>query len=190
MFRQIKVLVDRLLFSKKPAEIEEDEVVDTAWALAKHNEEFLLIETCSGYRMIKADPRGKQLYFPPDVDHQVLGLALLEVLSASRIIHPLKRSEEDLELFDWKKNEVRYKAWIESVKEKYRYKTNKAMFKNMASCHITRRQGTIEIVPTFHDRLQSWSGTGIEKSDHVIIPSDSDPAAIGAALKLAFSRCI
>lgn len=60
-------------------------------------------------------------------------------------------------------------------------------FKKLHSCTLERRNGLITISPAMHDKAESWSGLGREHD--VVIPEDSPPAATGAALKLAFSRC-
>ncbi|WP_338052467.1 contact-dependent growth inhibition system immunity protein [Stutzerimonas marianensis] len=43
--------------------------------------------------------------------------------------------------------------------------------------------------PSHHEKLEAWSGKGLSESDYVIIPSGSSPSDVGAALRLAFSRC-
>ncbi|MBP9693427.1 MAG: CdiI family contact-dependent growth inhibition immunity protein [Alphaproteobacteria bacterium] len=59
----------------------------------------------------------------------------------------------------------------------------------MKSCGINLDQGLITIRPSHHEKLEAWSGEGIDKRDYVNIPHDSEPSQIGAALRLAFSRC-
>ena len=48
----------------------------------------------------------------------------------------------------------------------------------------------ITISPSRHEKLEVWSETGINESDHVLLPVGSAPEEIGAGLKLALSRCI
>ncbi|NDL44379.1 contact-dependent growth inhibition system immunity protein, partial [Photorhabdus laumondii] len=43
--------------------------------------------------------------------------------------------------------------------------------------------------PSSHEKLEGWSGDGISVADYVVIPADSSPEEVGAALRLAFSRC-
>jgi len=34
-----------------------------------------------------------------------------------------------------------------------------------------------------------WTGMGIDESDYIVLPSDSNAEEIGQALRLGFSRC-
>lgn len=59
----------------------------------------------------------------------------------------------------------------------------------MKSCDIEEREGMITIGPNNHEKLEAWGrekGDGIED---VVIAASSSHAEIGAALRLAFSRC-
>ena len=69
--------------------------------------------------------------------------------------------------------------------EKYGYKTKRSMFKNMKSVSIQRKENQIIFGPSHHEKLEVWGRT---KGD-IIIPANSSPAEVGAALRLAFSRC-
>ena len=73
--------------------------------------------------------------------------------------------------------------------ERYGYKTKRALFKDMKKCSIESNRGQITIRPSYHEKLEAWSGKGVSESDYVIIPSGSSPSDVGAALRLAFSRC-
>ncbi|WP_455816397.1 contact-dependent growth inhibition system immunity protein [Pseudomonas cerasi] len=59
----------------------------------------------------------------------------------------------------------------------------------MKSCGIQCCEGVITIRPSFHEKAEAWSGRAIEKSDYVVLAANSPEADIGAALRLAFSRC-
>ncbi len=59
----------------------------------------------------------------------------------------------------------------------------------MKNCDIECGDGFITIGPTHHEKLEAWSGDGISEADYVVIPADSPLSKIGAALRLAFSRC-
>ncbi|EPS9462270.1 CDI system immunity protein CdiI-o11, partial [Escherichia coli] len=43
--------------------------------------------------------------------------------------------------------------------------------------------------PSFHEKLEAWSGNRINESDYVVLPADSSPTEIGSGLRLALSRC-
>ncbi|MCT7051686.1 contact-dependent growth inhibition system immunity protein, partial [Salmonella enterica] len=47
----------------------------------------------------------------------------------------------------------------------------------------------ITIRPSFHEKLEAWSGDRISETDNVVLAVDSTPAEIGAGLRLALSRC-
>ena len=161
------------------------EVRKTAWAEAKNNGEFICVETYSGYRSSTRDPQGKQHLLCPSVGDQELGAAVLDSLAHSRFVPP----QEDIALFDSDLVSKRYLEWVNNLMTIYGYKTKRALFKNMKNCNITCRDGLITMGPSHHEQLEAWSGDGISKEDYVVIPSDSPPADVGAALRLAFSRC-
>jgi len=111
-------------------------------------------------------------------------------LALSRFLPPEERSEEDLALFDRDAVSERYLEWVRSLMTTYGYKTKRELFKDMKNCSIECRNGTIIIGPSCHDRLEGWSGDGIRQEDHVVIRADGPVADVGAALRLAFARCI
>jgi hypothetical protein len=147
---------------------------------AKFNREFFCIETYAHHRAQFRDPEGSQHFLPQDATDEALGAAVLDALAHSRFI-PVE------ELHKWPSwNKPRYDAWVRQLMEHGGYKTKRALFKNMADCGIQRRGGEITISPSSHDKLEGWGGMpGAE----VIIPATSSAQEIGAALRLAFSRC-
>jgi len=163
-----------------------DDVKPMQWASAKANLQFICVTAYSGYRSSAADSAAAQHVLPPDADHEALGAAVLDALDHSRF---LTLDEIDV-FFDYRLVAQRYHAWVRSLMERFGYKTKKAMFTGMNSCAIERRDGRIVISPSNHEKLEAWSGGGIAPEDHVSIPADSLPAAVGAALRLALSRCI
>jgi hypothetical protein len=162
------------------------------------NQEFILVETYSGYRGgTHCDFRGVKHYLAPTAMDRELGLAILDCLSRSRWVLAAPREgftfppevEFDPELFDYKGNMRLYAEWIDEAKARYAYKTKKALFKDMKSCGIKSRNGVITIRPSHHDKLEGWSGNGISQEDYVVLPASSPSEKIGEALRLAFSRC-
>jgi hypothetical protein len=59
----------------------------------------------------------------------------------------------------------------------------------MKSCSVESKLGLLTIKPSYHEKLEAWSGDGIAKSDYVVLPADSPPEEIGVAIRLALSRC-
>ncbi|MNE50988.1 hypothetical protein D3C80_1455890 [compost metagenome] len=73
--------------------------------------------------------------------------------------------------------------------EKYGYRTKRALFKNMKKAGIHLVNDVITIRPSFHEKLEAWSGNRINESDYVVLTAGSSPTDIGAGLRLALSRC-
>lgn len=161
------------------------EVIRSAWSNAKINEDFICIDTYSGYRSSHRDSKGKQYLIMTDVSDEILGAALLETLACSRFVLP----QDDIALYDHKQGLERYGEWVKALMDRYHYKTKRALFKNMKNCSIKKQGELITISPSHHEKLEAW---GREKNDgieDVVISADSSSAEIGAALRLAFSRC-
>ena len=170
-----------------------NEITRGYWARAMCNGDFICVETESGYRSTRRDPKGAQYLHALDVDDEHLGLSVADAIGRSRWVLGAPREgsadpsdvEYDSEFYDHKKLRERYLAWIENLMQHYGYKTKKALFKDMKHCSIERKLGTLTISPSHHEKLEAWSGTG----EAVVIPDTSTPAEIGAALRLALSRC-
>ncbi|MEW9809143.1 MAG: contact-dependent growth inhibition system immunity protein [Candidatus Symbiodolus clandestinus] len=160
-------------------------VENKACAEVYKNNEFVSIETYSGYGSSRADPKGKEYRLPVDADDRTLGDAVLDTLQYSRIVHP----KEDPELFSNQKMMERYQQWVAELMAAYGYKSRRALFKEMHSCSIEKIQGSITIFPRWHEKLEGWSISASKGPFPIIIPDSSNPEEIGAALKLAFSRC-
>jgi hypothetical protein len=155
-------------------------------AAAKSNTDFMCIETYSCYRESARDPQGAQHLLPPEASDEELGAALLDALARSRF---LTLAEADT-FFFWKRIKDSYDAWVKYLMDRHGYKTKRALFKNMKNCRIESQEGKITIRPTNHEKLEGWTGDGLNEEDYVVIPADSLATEVGAALRLAFSRCI
>lgn len=154
-------------------------------ASAYCNGDFILLETKSGYRSVKTDPEAPRRMLAMDAEAVVIGRAVLDTLQRSRQIDP---SDIDV-FFDPTTTSVEYDRRNEELMERFGYKSKKALFKNMASVSICRDGGQILLSPLKHDDLEGWGrkkGDGIED---VLVAADVAPAELGAALRLAFSRC-
>jgi hypothetical protein len=171
------------------------EITRGRWAAAYSNGDFLVIETYSGYRGGHcADYKGKQNFLAPDAEDTQMGDAVLDALAHSRLVLPAPREglnfpaevEFDSDLYDYKKNIERYAAWTKTLMDRYGYKTKRVLFKNMLSCNISVENGMMKIRPMRQIKQEQWHGLGANDVD---IPADSSPTEIGAALRLAFSRC-
>ncbi|AKP34329.1 contact-dependent growth inhibition system immunity protein [Yersinia aleksiciae] len=156
------------------------------WASVYSTKEFLSVETDSGFGRVRRDPLFPPYLLQPDADDQTIGNIILKALLDSRTLTSL---EERVAFFDLEKGKEQYAAWIAMLMERYGYKTKKSLFKDMKNCSIHCVNDLIMISPTHHEKLEAWSGKGIKESDHVAISANSLPAEIGAALRLAISRC-
>ena len=162
------------------------QVTQKKWAGVYHNDEFMLVETRSGYRGGLPDPEGVRFLLSPESKNHDLGHAVLEALSASRFLHP----GEFPDFFDIRGRVVpQYEAWVSSFMAKYGYKNRRAMFKNMKKIDVESSNGLIVISPSHHEKLEAWSDKGITKDDSVVIAEMSNPEEVGVALEIALSRC-
>ncbi|NRN29611.1 contact-dependent growth inhibition system immunity protein [Photorhabdus heterorhabditis] len=152
---------------------------------AKFNGDFYSIQTHSGNGLLGVDPLGSKHLLQPFVSDQELGNAVFDALSKSRVI-PI---DECGDYFDHDVNDKQYKNWITEMMGSYDYRSKRQLFKKMLSCGICMLDGQITIRPSRHEKLEGWSEDGISESDYVVIPADSSPEEVGAALRLAFSRC-
>lgn len=162
------------------------DVMQSAWAEAFANPDFICIETYSGYRSSCRDQKGKQFLLPTDATDLALGSAAQDALACSRFVTPL----EDPTLFDYQINDANYENWALNLMSVYKYQNKRDLFKKMSNCSLVSRGGSIVIRPTNHDRLEGWSADGISEKDHLILNAEADPQLIGSSLRMAFARCI
>ena len=154
-------------------------------ARAHGTSRFICIETESEGL---ADPKGKQHLLPPDASEEAIGLAVLDALAHSRQISWL-----ELETLMWGRRgtgKERYEKWAADLQQRYGYKSRATLFKNMNFVGIKHQNGTITFTPMMHIKLQAWQGGRNEGIEDVVISFESLSQQIGAALKLAFSRCV
>jgi len=154
-------------------------------ARAYCNAKFVGVETFSGYYGSMRDPKGILRLLPPDSSDEELGSALFDALSKSRIA----KYEDAPDLYLSRDEMAALNAaWIQNLMQIYGYPTKRALFKQMKSCSIERRKaGLLTIAPTEQVGLGGWNGL---PGEAVTLPADSSADAAGAALRLAFSRCI
>lgn len=173
-------------------------VTKANWVRVYSNSDFICVKTVSGYRSgTHIDPKGKEFLLPTTVSDYELGCSVLEALESSRFVLPAPQVgsvysteiEFDLTLYDHKLVSDRYIEWVKRIMMEYGYKTKPAMFKKMKNCSISKNGENITIQPSHHEKLELWSGAGINVEDRVIIASNSTPEIVGAGLRIAFERC-
>lgn len=177
-----------------------NDVIKMQWANIEANEKFFCIETCSGYAGASMrDTKGKRHLLSHDADDSQLGEALIDALAHSRFVLPERRTdvwthpeaEYDAELYDHRSSQKaeQYKAWIKELLVRYGYKSQRAMFRKMNNCRATQYGSKIHIAPSHHETSGGWSGDGFTEADTVVVSENSSTTEIGAAIRLALSRC-
>lgn len=155
-------------------------------AVARKNCDFIYIETCSGYYWTsKPDPRGKQQLLSPDASDEALGIAVVNALLCSRFLPP----KEHKEFYDPHANKPVYEQWVKAMMRRFGYKTRRALFSDMDRCGIKCAERRITFEPSCHVKLEIWERRKSDGFEDVVVAADSSPGIIGAALRLAFSRC-
>lgn len=156
------------------------------WASVFSTDTFLCIDTYSGLGMTGRDSVFPSIILTPDADGISVGESILKALSDSR---SLTNRDERAIFFDLEANKEKYNSWVTMLMERFGYKSKRSLFENMKKCGIHCVNGVITISPTRHEKLEGWGRTKGDGIEDVVLPVDSDPAEIGAGLRLALSRC-
>ncbi|MDX7988701.1 DUF1436 family protein [Xenorhabdus sp. 12] len=149
------------------------------------NGDFYYVKTWSGYHFLVVDHEAEVLYLPKDANDKILGDAVRQALSHSRIVDPYK----DIDFFHRDMIEARYKNWIAEAMEKGGYKTKRALFKKMNLCHVKQLDGKLTITPEAHEKLETWGGKGMSADCNITLPDNVTDEELGQAIKEAFTRC-
>jgi len=153
------------------------------WADINRTERIISIEPLSGQGIVQREDEGYVIYLAPDADDEAMGRALLEALDKSRFIWP----RDEPQFFEWPRYVQLYQNWQKDFMRRYGYKTKREAYKNMDWCRIRRSEGKISIQP--HDRVKPEQWEWLPADRNVVIPATTDAKAVGAALRLALSRC-
>jgi hypothetical protein len=156
------------------------------WATACATNEFISINTCSGYRRSARDPQGILVFYEVSVRDEELGEGLLQALAASRFLSLTEVGS----FFEPKAIERNYEDRVARSMQRYGYKTRRELFKGMKHCMIARVDGVVTIKPSKHEKLEAWSGTGIGETAHEHVGANASPVDVGAALRRCFAKCI
>jgi len=164
------------------------EPVHKKWASVYFNGDFYIASSSSGYRSCVRDPLGFEGHLAPTATDEELGKVLLEAVAQSRFLRPEQREEFD-QLFNPMRIAASYETWVDSLLERYKYKTKRDLFRNMALCNITVIANEVEIFPMRHEKLESWAGLKGEGIEGIVLPLGSSHELLGKALRIAFDRC-
>jgi hypothetical protein len=124
----------------------------------------------------------KQINFDFNISLNAISEGLFAVLSHSRTI-----SSSDPESANFPKRFAGYTDWLKGIMRKYGYKSEIAIYKNMQSCSAILKDASITISPSNHCSTKGWDG--MDKKFATVIPCDSSPEVIGAAVKYSIARC-
>ena len=152
-------------------------------ALVLANAEFICVESESGFGTVRVGSLESCFYLDPDADDVALGHALLAGLAESHAM-PTPQLLESLMSFDRS-----YKAWVDRMMERFGYRNRRAMFKSMRACWIFSWPDCFEVRPMRKFKRESWNRRIEEGVDGIRLEKTASPAALGAALRLAFERC-
>ena len=161
-----------------------NDVPFTQWAVINQTEKFTVTLQLSGYRRHLYEDQTHPIYLDPNPTEETLGSALLESLNISRFVDPWKEGD----FFSADRIVASDKAWHAEFMKRFRYKTLREAYKNMLYCLAQRSEGRIAIRPHRRgDKPRFWWDLPPEQT--VVIPATDDPGILGAAAKLALSRC-
>jgi hypothetical protein len=155
------------------------------WAVVVQTEKATVVCALSGYRRHVFEDEPRSTYLGPNPTEEDLGRAFLESLNTSRFVDP---RNFDNDFFDWRRIAAADKRWHQEFMKHVGYKTLRQAYENMIQCIAKRTEGMISIKPFLRDRQpRYWIDLPPEKT--VVILATDDHALLGAALKLALSRC-
>lgn len=117
-----------------------------------------------------------------DADDVSMGSAVLSALAASRFLSPSEAA-----IFIRAEMNSRWSGWVSKMLLATGLRTERALFKSMALCEISMKEGLVSFSPTAKRRGTAWEGIGSEQ--RVQVPIAAGPLAMASALREAFSRC-
>ncbi|WP_339109752.1 contact-dependent growth inhibition system immunity protein [Thioclava sp. GXIMD4216] len=170
------------------------------WARIMQNQDFYFIKTRSGLRSgTFGDPKGNEHIFEVATDDAALGVALRDSLSASRVVAQSLAPDgmtwptfvEIAPEFKSSSRAAYYHDWVARIMAYGRYKTKRKMFAAMRMCSVEldMDKAEIEIAPKNHVKLEAWDLGKLTEADKVRISAQVSDAELGAAMRLALSRC-
>lgn len=153
-------------------------------ASVSYNGDVYSILALSGNGVLINDYESYCDFLKNDCSDFDLGMKVANALHNIKVVEP-----DNFCFFDRDRVSLCYKSWIADLMKAFNYKTKRALFKKMHLCNIRKINGSITIEPMLHEKIETWSGDGISESDYVIITDSLSFEEIGAAIRLAFSRC-
>jgi len=146
---------------------------------------FYKVVTESGSGVLYADPDCEVFLLDHNEDDTAIGSAILAALTKSRFV----TDEELRSVFKSRMQEIEEKA-DQSARlriKRYAYKSRTQMNKETKYVNVRLSEGQITFMPNY--TRGSGIYDGLSKDQHVVIPGYCTPSEIGAAFRLALSRC-
>jgi hypothetical protein len=143
---------------------------------------FISVEPLSGVPgLMYQEEEPYRIYLDPDATNELIGCTLLTALDKSRFV-----DNTEPEFFDPDRATRVYENWEKDVMQRYDFKSKRDAYESLDWCEGQLFDGKIEIEP--HRRgSPGWRSLPPEKT--VVIPATDDAEAVGAAVRLALSRC-
>lgn len=136
------------------------------------------------YRMSVPDPKGMDVFLPPDLADAELGRQVRAALAASRFIGP-DHPERD-SIVDGLHTDERARAWNRRVLDAAGVKTLKALRAGARSVSLTLRDGVITIAPWEQQTRDFWGP--LDPSLTLTVPEGTPDEALGQAVREALGR--
>jgi CDI immunity protein len=145
---------------------------------------FISVEALSGVPgLMYQEDRPYRIYLDPDAANELIGRTLLTALEKSRFV-----DNAEPQFFDPDRATRVWENWEKDVMQRYGFKSKRDAYKSMDWCQGHMFDGKITIEP--HRRGSPGSGwRSLPPEKTVVIPATDEAEAVGAAVRLALSRC-
>lgn len=146
------------------------------------SDKFISIEALSGIPgLMYQEDEPYRVYLNPDAADEVIGRTLLTALDKSRYV-----DNSEPAFFAPDRAVQVWEDWEKDIMQRYGFKSKREIYRNLDWCAGQMFDGKIKIQP--HRRSPpAWRSLPAEKT--VFIPMTDDAETVGAALRLALSRC-
>ncbi len=143
---------------------------------------FISVETLSGVPgLVYREDEPYRIYLDPDTTNELIGRTVLIALHKSRFV-----GNAEPQFFDPARAKRVYENWEKDVMRRYGFKSKRDAYQSMDWCEGQMFDGKIRIEP--HRRVSlGWRSLSPEKM--IVIPATDDAASVGAAVRVALSRC-
>jgi len=138
--------------------------------------------TMSGSGLNVPDPEVSPIVITKSTSDVALATILQETLDKSRFIAGMDLKN----LIESRVPQDKEKQWETTTAKEQGYKNRSTFIKNLKSVWVHWTEGQLSIFPT--RGFGSHKAIGLGKDQTIILPGDSPPEEIGAAVRLGFER--